>query len=245
MRLQGKTAVVTAAGQGIGFATAQAFAAEGARVIAVDRNEASIAELASSNARIEAVTLDLTDQTAVDSLAMKINEMDILFNCVGVVHAGNVLECSSEDWRSAFDLNVTTMFTTVRAFLPKMLEAGGGSIINVASVASSIKGVPSRFAYSASKGAVIGLTKSIAVDFVDQGIRCNAICPGTIESPSLHKRLAATGDFDGAWNAFVARQPMGRIGRPEEIASVAVFLAGDESSFTTGQTHIIDGGWCA
>ena len=239
-RLKGKRAVVTAAGQGIGRAVAEAFVGEGAQVTATDINEAALASLAGARTR----RLDVTDRAAIEVLAGELGAVDILFNCVGYVHQGTILECSEKDWDFSFALNVKSMYSTIRAFLPAMLAQGRGSIVNVSSVASSIKGVPNRFAYGASKAAVIGLTKSVAADFVGRGIRCNAICPGTVESPSLADRMRALGgDLDEVRRGFVQRQPMGRIGRPEEIAHLAVYLASDESGFTTGTTHVIDGGW--
>jgi len=239
-RLKGKRAVVTAAGQGIGRAVAEAFVGEGAQVTATDINEAALASLAGARTR----RLDVTDRAAIEVLAGKLGAVDILFNCAGYVHQGTILECSEKDWDFSFALNVKSMYSTIRAFLPAMLAQGRGSIVNVSSVASSIKGVPNRFAYGASKAAVIGLTKSVAADFVGRGIRCNAICPGTVESPSLEDRMRALGgDLDEVRRGFVQRQPMGRIGRPEEIAHLAVYLASDESGFTTGTTHVIDGGW--
>jgi 2-keto-3-deoxy-L-fuconate dehydrogenase len=251
MRLQGKRALVTAAAQGIGRATALAFAREGAQVLAADINEAGLANLtAEGEPRIQTLHLDVTNAEAIAALgAHRGNDaFHILFNCAGVVHAGNVLECEERDWEFALQLNVTAMFRMVRAVLPGMLERGGGSIINMSSVASSLKGVPNRFAYSTTKAAVIGLTKSIAADFVSAGIRCNAICPGTVESPSLQQRIAEQAraqntTTDQVHAAFVARQPMGRLGRPEEIAALAVYLASDESAFTTGTCQVIDGGW--
>lgn len=238
-RLTGKTALITAAGQGIGRATAQAFVREDARVIATDINPDTIATLEG----VEAYVLDVLDGDAIQALQQKVGPLDVLFNCAGFVHAGNIMQCPEEDWDFAFNLNVKAMYRTIRAFLPDMLERGAGSIINMSSVASSIKGAPNRFAYGASKAAVIGLTKAVAADYITQGIRCNCICPGTVESPSLHDRLRATGDHQQAMQDFVARQPMGRLGTVEEIAALALYLAGDESSFTTGQAHIIDGGW--
>ncbi len=238
MRLEGKKAVVTAAGQGIGKAAAERFAAEGARVVATDINAAALQAVAGCEARL----LDVTDQGAIQSLAAELGAIDILFNCAGFVHHGTILDCTEADWSSAFDLNVRSMYFTIKAFLPAMLERGGGSIINVASVASSVKGVPNRFVYGASKAAVIGLTKSVAADFVTRGIRCNAIAPGTVQSPSLEQRLAATGDYETARRNFIARQPMGRLGTAEEIAAIATYLASDEAAFTTGQCHIVDGG---
>ena len=241
MRLIGKKALVTAAGQGIGKATAERFAAEGAAVVATDINAGALEALAAVEG-CETRLLDVTDQDAVRGLAADLGAVDILFNCAGFVHNGTILECSDPDWDFAFALNVRSMFDTIKAFLPAMLEAGGGSIINMASVASSLKGVPNRFIYGTSKAAVIGLTKSIAADFITRGIRCNAIAPGTVQSPSLEDRLAATGDYETARRNFVARQPMGRIGTPEEIAAIATYLASDESAFTTGQCHVVDGG---
>ncbi|MEZ5810674.1 MAG: SDR family oxidoreductase [Rhizobiaceae bacterium] len=241
-RLVGKTVFITAAGQGIGRASAEACATEGAAVIATDINEAALAELDAIDG-VTARRLDVTDQASVDGIMAETGPLDVLFNCAGFVHNGSILDCDEKAWDFCFDLNVKAMYRTCRAAIPGMLETGGGSIINMSSVASSLKGVPGRFVYSASKAAVIGLTKSIAADFVTRGIRCNAICPGTVDSPSLHDRLAATGDYDAAMKAFIARQPMGRLGRAGEIAALLVYLASDESAFTTGQTHIVDGGW--
>ncbi|EBA18445.1 oxidoreductase [Roseobacter sp. SK209-2-6] len=241
-RLAGKTALITAAGQGIGRATAALFAAEGAQVIASDINEEALAELAGIDG-VTALRLDVTDSAAVTSAAKDLPALDVLFNCAGYVANGTILDCSEKDWDFSFDLNVKAMYRLIQLTLPAMLEQGGGSIINMSSVASSIKGVPNRFAYCASKGAVIGLTKSVAADYVTKGIRCNAICPGTVDSPSMHGRLRATGNYEQALKDFVARQPMGRIGTAEEIASLALYLASDDSAFTTGQTHAIDGGW--
>ncbi|WP_029909177.1 SDR family oxidoreductase [Caulobacter sp. UNC358MFTsu5.1] len=238
-RLSGKTALVTAAAQGIGKASAELFAREGARVIATDVNEALLGELQGCETR----RLDVLDPRAILDLAAELGPIDVLFNCAGVVHSGTILDCDEAAWAFSTDLNVTAQYRMIRAFLPAMLAAGGGSIVNMSSVASSIKGVPNRFAYGATKAAVIGLTKAVAADFVGQGVRCNAICPGTVETPSLNQRLADTGDYEAARAAFTARQPMGRLGKPEELAQLALYLASDESAFTTGQIHIIDGGW--
>lgn len=241
-RLEGKTALITAAGQGIGRATALAFAAEGARVVATDINETALKDFGAQGG-IEACKLDVLDAAAVTDFVNDMGPFDVLFNCAGYVAAGGILECSDKDWDFSFDLNVKAQFRLIKLCLPAMIEQGGGSIINMASVASSAKGVPNRLAYCASKAAVIGLTKAVAADHVTDKIRCNAICPGTVESPSLHERLRATGDYEAAMAAFIARQPLGRVGKPEEIAALATYLASDESAFTTGQTHIIDGGW--
>ena len=242
-RLAGKIALVTAAGQGIGRATAIAFANAGATVWATDINEGALATLGTSHPGIRPRRLDVRDWAAVEKAAPDIGTISVLFNCAGFVHQGTILDCTERDWDFSFDLNVKSMFRVSRAFLPGMLDAGHGSIINMSSGASSIKGAPNRFVYGATKAAVIGLTKAMAADYVRRGIRCNSICPGTVESPSLDERIAALGDVEKARTDFVARQPMGRLGRPEEIAALAVYLASDESSFTTGQTHIIDGGW--
>jgi len=246
-RLAGKTALVTAAAQGIGHATALAFAAEGASVVATDLNDALLGTLAETPG-ITTRRLDVTDGAAIRALVASLPTVDVLVNAAGFVHAGTVLDCEEADWDFAFELNVTSMYRLSRAVLPGMLAHGGGSIINISSVASSIKGAPNRFAYGASKAAVIGLTKSIAADFVAQGVRCNAICPGTVESPSLRQRIAEQARKSGqsieqVQAAFVGRQPMGRLGRTEEIAALAVYLASDESAFTTGTAQVIDGGW--
>lgn len=241
-RLTGKTALITAAGQGIGRATAERMAREGARVVATDLNPDLVAELGRIEG-IEARELNVLDPEAIRALADELGAIDILFNCAGVVHNGDILAATEEEWDFAFDLNAKAQFRMIRAFLPAMLEAGGGSIINMSSVAGPITGPPSRLVYSASKAAVAGMTLAIAKDYVTRGIRCNAIAPGTVDSPSLHERLRATGDYDAAMKAFTGRQPMGRIGRPEEIAALVTYLASDEASFTTGQIHVIDGGW--
>src|SRR5580700_3895384 len=242
-RLAGKTAVVTAAGQGIGRATAIAFADEGATVWATDINQDALKLLAQEHPEMVCRRLDVRNPEEITRLASQLPEPHILFNCAGFVHHGTILECSEQDWEFSFDLNVGSMYRTCRAFLPGMLRAGRGSIVNMSSIASSIRGVANRFVYTSSKAAVVGLTKAIAIDFVHRGIRCNAICPGTVQSPSLEGRIASQGDADQVRREFIARQPMGRLGRPEEVAELAVYLASDESSFTTGQTHVIDGGW--
>ena len=242
LSLEGKTALITAAGQGIGRASAEAFADAGALVIATDINQTALTELERYDG-ITALKLDATKPEDIKRVLAEAGELDVLFNCAGFVHAGNILESTEEDWDFAFDLNAKAMYRLCKAALPGMLEQGKGSIINMSSVASSLKGVPNRFVYCASKAAVIGMTKAIAADYVTQGIRCNAICPGTVDSPSLHDRLRATGDYELARKQFIARQPMGRVGAAEEIAALAVYLASDASGFTTGQAHIIDGGW--
>jgi 2-keto-3-deoxy-L-fuconate dehydrogenase len=250
-RLEGRRALVTAAAQGIGRATALAFAAEGASVLATDVAEEKVADLA--EAFIATRRLDVTDAAAIAALAGELGPFDILFNCAGFVHHGTILDVVPDDWDFSFELNVRSMYLMIRAFLPKMLEhakgvPGGASIINMASTASSVKGVPNRCAYAATKAAVIGLTKSVAADFVTQGIRCNAICPGTIATPSLDERIAIQGVLlpggtEAARRAFIERQPMGRLGTAEEVAALAVYLASDEAAFTTGAIHIIDGGF--
>ncbi|GGF52123.1 short-chain dehydrogenase/reductase [Azorhizobium oxalatiphilum] len=243
-RLEGKTALVTAAGQGIGRAIAEAYVREGARVIATDLDAGKLKGLEGADLR----ALDVLSTDAVNALAKDIGAVDILSNNAGYVHQGSILETSQKDWDFSFDLNVTSLHRTISAFLPGMLEKGGGSIVNIASAASSIRGVPNRYVYGTTKAAVIGLTKSIAADFILKGVRANAICPGTIQSPSLDERIAAvaaeTGrTLDQVRADFVGRQPMGRLGKAEEIAALAVYLGSDESAFTTGQIHIIDGGW--
>lgn len=244
MNLQGKRVLITAAGQGIGLASAQYFAAQGAEVIASDINISSLQNLP----RITPFVLDVTNKQAIVAAAKEIGTLDALFNCAGVVHSGGLLECSDKDWQFALDLNVTAMFHMIQAFLPAMIAQKSGSIINMSSVASSVKGVPNRFAYSATKAAVIGLTRSVAADYIGEGIRCNAICPGTVDSPSLRQRIATQAQTEGrneeeVYAAFVARQPIGRIGTVDEIAYLAAYLASDMSSYTTGTVQVIDGGW--
>ena len=247
-RLKGKVALVTAAGQGIGRAIAAAFAAEGARVIATDLDAGKLKGLRAAERR----ALDVRSTAAVEALAKEVGRkygaLDVLANCAGFVHHGTVLDCSEADWDFSFDLNVKSMHRTIKAFLPGMLEKKSGSIVNISSAVSSIRGVPNRYVYGATKAAVIGLTKAVAADFIKQGIRCNAICPGTIETPSLEERIATqgarlVGGAEAARRAFVERQPLGRLGTPEEVAALAVYLASNESAFTTGATHVIDGGF--
>ena len=240
-RLIGKTALITAAGQGIGRASALAMAREGARVIATDVNEAALATLAQEG--LDTRLLDVRDPASISDAVAGVGPLDVLFNCAGFVAAGTILDCTEDQWAFSLDLNLTAMFRMCKAFVPGMLDNGGGSIINMASAVSSIIGAPNRFVYGATKAGVIGLTKSIAADMVTKGIRCNAICPGTVESPSLDQRLKDTGDYEAARKAFVARQPIGRIAKAEEIAALVVYLASDESSYTTGVAHVIDGGW--
>jgi 2-keto-3-deoxy-L-fuconate dehydrogenase len=238
-RLAGKTAIVSAAASGIGRASAEAFARAGARVIGVDIDGKALQSVAGCETRV----LDVRDSGAIEALARSVGRIDVLFNCAGTVPKGTVLDIDPATWNSSFELNVTSMYHMIRAFLPGMVEVRAGSIINMSSVAGSITGVPDRCAYGATKAAVIGLTKSVAADFVAQGIRCNAICPGTVDTPSLQARLHSYGDYARTRAEFEARQPMGRLGKPEEIAALALYLASDESGFTTGQIHIVDGGW--
>lgn len=244
MRLQHKTALITAAGQGIGRATVERFLAEGASVIATDIDPGLLDDL--EDARVH--RLDVTRRADIEALASEVGGIDILFNCAGMVPGGSILECDDATWERSFALNVTAMFHMIQAFLPGMLARGGGSIVNMASLASSLKGVPNRFAYGTTKAAVIGLTKSVAADYMTQSIRCNAICPGTVESPSLHQRIEAQAQQQGrdkvaVFQDFIDRQPMGRLGRAEEVAALATFLASDEAAFITGTAQLIDGGW--
>ena len=238
--ISGKIVFITAAAQGIGLASVHAFVAAGAKVIATDINAEKLKELDGVK-HVTTRVLNVLDGGAVERAVAEVGRIDVLFNCAGVVHNGTILECSDADLDFALDLNLKAQVRTIKAILPQMLERGDGAIVNMATVASSVKGVPNRFAYSASKAAVIGLTKSVAADYVTRGIRVNAICPGTVDSPSLHERWKATGDFESAKKAFIARQPIGRIARPEEVADLAVYLAG--ATYTTGQIHVIDGGW--
>ena len=244
MNLANKRVLITAAAQGIGRASVLAFRDAGAQVIATDLHVETLRDIPG----IQVLPLDVTQASAIDAIHQQVGNVDVLFNCAGFVHSGALLECDEQAWQFSFDLNVTAMYRMIRAFLPGMLGSGGGSIINMASVASSVKGVPNRFAYCASKGAVIGLTRSVAADFVSQNIRCNAICPGTVDSPSLRQRIREQAEREGrsvdeVYAAFAARQPMGRIGTAEEIAQLALYLASDASSYTTGTVQIIDGGW--
>ena len=240
-RLAGKTALITAAGQGIGPASALALAREGAMVIATDVNPAALADLAVAG--LQTRVLDVRDPASIAEAAAAAGPLDVLFNCAGFVATGTILDCDEDQWAFSLDLNMTAMYRMCRAFLPGIVAGGGGSIINMASVAGSVIAAPNRFVAGATKAGVIGLTKSIAADFISRGIRANAICPGTVESPSLEQRLRDTGDYEAARKAFIARQPIGRIGQPDEIAALVVHLASDESAYTTGAAHVIDGGW--
>lgn len=242
-RLKGKTALVTSAAQGIGRSTAIAMAREGAKVYATDIREDLLAALAKETPGIEGFTLDVLNPEAIAAAAKRAPDVDVLFNCSGFVHHGTILDCDEKSWDFSFDLNTKAHYRMIKAFLPAMLAKGKGAIVNMSSVASSIKGVPNRFVYCATKAAVIGLTKALAADFVGKGIRCNAICPGTVDTPSLNDRMRQQGDYDKARQAFIARQPMGRMAMPEEIAALVVYLASDEAGFVTGQTFVIDGGW--
>lgn len=240
-RLTGKKALVTAAGQGIGRAAAEAMAREGADVIATDINESALAELAAMG--IKTRVLNVRDNEAVTAAAAEIGALDVLFNCAGFVANGTILDCSEQEWDFSFDLNVKAMYRMNKAFLPAMIANGGASIINMASVASNIIAAPNRFVYGATKAAVIGMTKAIAADFITKGIRCNAVCPGTVDTPSLNDRMRQSGDYDAARAAFLARQPTGKLAQAADIAGLVVFLASDESAFVTGVAHVIDGGW--
>ncbi|MDA7827679.1 SDR family oxidoreductase [Rhodobacteraceae bacterium] len=240
-RLDKKVCVVTAAAQGIGRASALAMHEHGATVWACDINKAALQEL--EELGLKTLYLDVTKPDQIEDAVKTIGTVDVLFNCAGFVANGTILECDNDQWEFSLNLNVTAMYRMIRAFLPNMIASGGGSIINMASVASSVIAAPNRFAYGTTKAAVIGLTKSVAADYISKGIRCNAICPGTVESPSLEQRLMDTGDYEAARAAFIARQPIGRIGKPEEIAALVVYLASDDSGYTTGQAHVIDGGW--
>ncbi|MGB8315268.1 MAG: SDR family oxidoreductase [Aestuariivirga sp.] len=242
-KLEGRVALVTSAGQGIGRASAIALAREGAKVFATDIREDLFKNIAKDHPGITGFGLNVLEQSAVDAALKRTGPIDILFNCSGFVHHGTVLECEEKDWDFSFDLNVKAHYRMIKAYLPGMLKKGKGNVINMASVASSVKGAPNRFVYGASKAAVIGLTKALATDFVTKGIRCNCICPGTVETPSLYDRMRAQGDFEKAKAAFIARQPMGRLAQPEEIADMVVYLASDDTAFMTGQALVIDGGW--
>lgn len=241
--LTGKIAFITAAAQGIGRASALRFAKAGATVIATDINEAALQILSTENAAVQTRVLDVRSGEAVNRLVADLGRVDILFNCAGYVHQGTILDCEEKDWAFSFDLNVSSMYRTCKAVLPGMIEASSGVIVNMSSVVSSIKGAPKRFAYGTTKAAVVGLSKAIAADYVAKGIRCNALCPGTTETPSLGERIAAQGDYDTVRAAFISRQPIGRLGTPDEIAAAVLFLASDESSFITGQALAVDGGW--
>jgi len=243
--LSGKSALVTAAAQGIGRASALALADAGATVFATDVNEEALASLSTKRDAITTLRLDVRDPASIEAVHERTGPVDILFNCAGTVHQGPLLECDDAAWALSMDLNVTAMFRMMHTYLPAMVDRGRGSIINMSSVAGAVKGVANRAAYCATKAAVAGLTRSVAADYVTAGVRCNAICPGTVETPSLHDRMRAQGDYEKARAAFIARQPMGRLGTPEEIAALVVYLASDASAYTTGQLHIIDGGWTA
>tara|TARA_B100001250_G_C19692580_1_gene741002 strand:+ start:169 stop:933 length:765 start_codon:yes stop_codon:yes gene_type:complete len=242
-RLKGKKTLITAAGLGIGRSTAIAFSKEGAEVIATDINSESLSLLKDEFPKIETIVLDVTNPEKILQIVEETGAIDVLFNCAGFVHHGTILDCDEIDWERTFEINVRSMYRMIRAYLPLMIKSGGGSIVNMSSVVSSLKGLPNRFVYAASKAAVIGLTKSIAIDFIKESIRCNAICPGTVDSPSLRKRIKDQGgNYENILAAFIARQPIGRIATPEEISSLVVYLASDESSYTTGVAWNIDGG---
>lgn len=243
MRLKNKTVFATAAGAGIGRASSLAMAREGAKVFATDIDETALEELSEESGNIEAFVMDALDPDAINRAVERVGAPDVLFNCMGFVHHGTILDAADGDFDFSFDLNIKAHFRVIRAFLPGMIDNGGGSIVNMASVASSIKGTVNRCVYSATKGAVIGLSKAVAADFIDKGIRCNAVCPGSVDTPSLRERMRVQGDYEAARAAFIARAPMGRMATAEEVADLVVYLAGDESAFVTGQTHIIDGGW--
>lgn len=243
MRLKDKTVFATAAGNGIGRAAALAMARQGARVFATDIAESALESLRAESENIEAFVMDARDADAIGRAVKRVGAPDVLFNCTGFVHHGTILDATDEDFDFSFELNVKAHFRVIRAFLPGMVDNGGGSIVNMASVASSIKGTVNRCVYSATKGAVIGLTKTVAADFIASGIRCNAVCPGTVDTPSLRERMRAQGDYEAAREAFIARAPMGRMAAAAEVADLVVYLASDESAFVTGQAHIIDGGW--
>lgn len=242
-RLKGKTALVTSAAQGIGRSAAIAMAREGAKVYATDIRDDLLADLPKEAPGIEVFALDVLKPEAIQKAAERAGDVDVLFNCSGFVHHGTILDCDEKSWDFSFDLNTKAHYRMIKAFLPAMLAKGKGTIVNMSSVASSVKGVPNRFVYGATKAAVIGLTKALAADFVGKGIRCNAICPGTVDTPSLNDRMRQQGDYEKARQAFIARQPMGRLAQPEEIAALVVYLASEESAFITGQTFVIDGGW--
>jgi 2-keto-3-deoxy-L-fuconate dehydrogenase len=242
-KLEGRVALVTSAGQGIGRSSAIALAREGAKVFATDIREDLFKDISKEHPGITGFGLNVLEQAAVDAALKRTGPIDILFNCSGFVHNGTVLDCEEKDWDFSFDLNVKAHYRMIKAYLPGMLAKGKGNVINMASVASSVKGAPNRFVYGASKAAVIGLTKALAIDFVAKGIRCNCICPGTVETPSLYDRMRAQGDVEKAKAAFIARQPMGRMAQPEEIAEMVVYLASDDTAFITGQALVIDGGW--
>jgi 2-keto-3-deoxy-L-fuconate dehydrogenase len=242
-RLAGKTAIVTSAAQGIGRATVTAMAREGAKVYATDIREDLLKELAAEVKGVEAFKLDVLKPDEIEAAAKRTGTVDILFNCSGFVHHGTILDCDEKSWDFSFDLNTKAHYRMIKAYLPGMLERGKGAIVYMSSAASSIKGIPNRFVYGATKAAVIGLTKALAADFVGKGIRCNAVCPGTVDTPSLNDRMRQQGDYDKARQAFIARQPMGRLAAPDEIAALVIYLASDESAFVTGQTFVIDGGW--